>query len=244
MDWTARRWRVWLRNWSGRDQIVRSRPSLYSFRVSVSIRQHRMSTTSLERHSLAESSNPTLFLGPACSPLVGIEEQMSLVSQPFVGSSTYFNWLIYKAAQDAGVTVLLDGFDGDSVVSHGMEWLYHLSAEGEWTDVAREIVALSARTEVPTIVYVDNIVQPQLHRLSQAHRYGSLLKGVWELGRVTQRSSLRLLIQSFQRPKGERGCRFTGRTLDMLNPDFRTRIDESTHWTRDSDPEQPGGPPR
>jgi asparagine synthase (glutamine-hydrolysing) len=50
---------------------------------------------------------------------------------------------MYEAAQAQGVRVLLDGFDGDSTVSHGFEWLAELGQTFRWARMWKEVRLLS-----------------------------------------------------------------------------------------------------
>ena len=49
------------------------------------------------------------------------------------------NWALYGAAQQQGVRVLLDGFDGDTTVSHGIGYLSELARAGRWLTLVTEV---------------------------------------------------------------------------------------------------------
>ncbi|HLK51573.1 MAG TPA: lasso peptide isopeptide bond-forming cyclase [Bryobacteraceae bacterium] len=55
----------------------------------------------------------------------------------------YLHWAMYGAARDRGVRVFLDGFDGDSTVSHGFERLTELAQTLRWREAWREARLLS-----------------------------------------------------------------------------------------------------
>jgi asparagine synthase (glutamine-hydrolysing) len=54
----------------------------------------------------------------------------------------FMHWGLYKIAQAQGVRVLLDGFDGDSTVSHGLARLTELAREGRWAALCLRMNAL------------------------------------------------------------------------------------------------------
>ncbi len=55
----------------------------------------------------------------------------------------YLHWAMYEAAHASGVRVFLDGFDGDSTVSHGFERLTELAQTLRWRTLWREANLLS-----------------------------------------------------------------------------------------------------
>jgi asparagine synthase (glutamine-hydrolysing) len=55
----------------------------------------------------------------------------------------YLHWAMYDAAKAQGVRVFLDGFDGDSAVSHGFERLTELAQTLRWRTLWRETTMLS-----------------------------------------------------------------------------------------------------
>jgi asparagine synthase (glutamine-hydrolysing) len=55
----------------------------------------------------------------------------------------YLHWAMYDSAKQNGVRVFLDGFDGDSAVSHGFERLTELGQTLRWRTLWSEITALS-----------------------------------------------------------------------------------------------------
>jgi asparagine synthase (glutamine-hydrolysing) len=57
----------------------------------------------------------------------------------------YMDEAIFRAARREGVGVILSGFDGDSAVSHGFEYLSELARTGHWHTLLREATA-TART--------------------------------------------------------------------------------------------------
>jgi asparagine synthase (glutamine-hydrolysing) len=61
------------------------------------------------------------------SPLENFEKMLWYRDQPLLVPNTFMTWSIYREAGENGVRVLLDGFDGDIIVSHGTGYLTELA---------------------------------------------------------------------------------------------------------------------
>jgi asparagine synthase (glutamine-hydrolysing) len=79
------------------------------------------------------------------NPLLDMERIFWHEDEPFHAPNLYVYWALAKAAREQGVRILLDGFDGDSIVSHGFEFLTELGRSGRWGKMASEIYWLSRR---------------------------------------------------------------------------------------------------
>lgn len=77
------------------------------------------------------------------SPLGSVDSLLRHVGQPFFGPNLYMHWELYRAARAAGVDVLLDGIDGDSTVSHGLEHLGDLFRQGKLVSLWRQAAQIS-----------------------------------------------------------------------------------------------------
>jgi asparagine synthase (glutamine-hydrolysing) len=70
-----------------------------------------------------------------------LEEQ----DEPPYAPNLFLHSGLYCAAREAGVGVLLDGFDGDITVSHGIAFLCELAQTGRWIQLTREVDGLARR---------------------------------------------------------------------------------------------------
>lgn len=84
---------------------------------------------------------PSFVAGDGRGPLDGLE--MMLEDEPFYTPNLFLHWAMYNAARSRGIGILLDGFDGDIVVSHGLPALAEHLRGGRWGRLARESAALS-----------------------------------------------------------------------------------------------------
>ena len=82
---------------------------------------------------------PHTFQTDHASPLLDVDAMMWHLDEVQGSGNIYANWSLYGSARDAGVRVLLDGFDGDSTVSHGRGYLDELARAGRWIKLASEV---------------------------------------------------------------------------------------------------------
>ena len=82
---------------------------------------------------------PYYFYGDKASPLVDIEKSLWHQDEPIFACNLYINWKTYEQANQSGVRIVLDGFDGDNTVSHGFGYLKELAAAKRWLKLIVEI---------------------------------------------------------------------------------------------------------
>jgi asparagine synthase (glutamine-hydrolysing) len=91
--------------------------------------------------------DPTFVNCDDQNPWKDIDELIDCADHPVGFPNMYMHWEIYKAASNTGVKVLLDGFDGDTAVSHGYEMFADLARRGRWLRLFRE--ARAVRQQMP-----------------------------------------------------------------------------------------------
>ncbi len=77
------------------------------------------------------------------SPLSDIDRVLWYQDEPFTAPNMYALWAINGTARDLGLRVMLDGLDGDIVVSHGLAHLAELARRGRWLALATAVRRLS-----------------------------------------------------------------------------------------------------
>ena len=84
--------------------------------------------------------NPHYVHGDERTPLSDIEKILWHQDEVFFAPGLpIMSWGLYDATKKEGVRVLLDGHDGDGVVSHGYGYLHELARQGRWLALAIEI---------------------------------------------------------------------------------------------------------
>lgn len=88
---------------------------------------------------------PHNVAGDAIGPLANVEEVYELLDDGLIAGNQHLVWALLRAAGAAGTRVVLDGIDGDNVVSHGLLYLDELAEARDWEALRREIGALVQR---------------------------------------------------------------------------------------------------
>ena len=94
---------------------------------------------------------PHFLEADALDPIADIDRVNRLIGGANWGGNLYLNWMLYGIAADAGARVVLDGFDGDTTVSHGRGLLSELAKTGRWLELGRTSVAFSRRAGRPVV---------------------------------------------------------------------------------------------
>ncbi len=105
------------------------------------------------------------------SPFFDGERMARHMEDAFRVPNLYLHWALYGAAQEQGVRVFLDGIDGDSAVSHGLERLSALARQERWALLRDEIDALARRGVSSRAFYLWRQVFPQLTALARRGRW-------------------------------------------------------------------------
>ncbi len=69
--------------------------------------------------------------------------------QPVEGGNARIPWRLYEEASRRGARVVLDGFDGDSTVSHGTGYWFELAHAGRWIKLLSEVKQYSDMRGLP-----------------------------------------------------------------------------------------------
>ncbi|MGE3164270.1 MAG: asparagine synthase-related protein [Planctomycetota bacterium] len=99
------------------------------------------------------------------SPLGAIDEMFTHIDEPFHVPNLFVYWALARKAQGLGLDALLDGVDGDTTVSHGLEYLAEMFARRRWVSLLRATRALARRLGGSTASYLWRFaVRPNLVR--------------------------------------------------------------------------------
>jgi asparagine synthase (glutamine-hydrolysing) len=77
------------------------------------------------------------------SPLSDFDKVLWHGDEVYWGPNLYMHRGLYRAAEQRGVRVFLDGLDGDTTVSHGLAFLTELAWTGRWRKLVSEARGLS-----------------------------------------------------------------------------------------------------
>lgn len=90
--------------------------------------------------------------------------------EAYYAPNLFLHWELYRAAKQQNVRVLLDGFDGDTTVSHGIAYLAELTRSGNLVYLIPEVMGLARNFERSPWQMLwrhglEPIVHPRLRRL-------------------------------------------------------------------------------
>jgi asparagine synthase (glutamine-hydrolysing) len=173
--------------------------------------------------------------GDVLGALTEWKDLFTAVDDGLIGNA-YFNWIINRAAQESGVRILMSGFDGDTVVGHGLNYLTESAQALQWQTVIQEATLFIQRYERPEAT-VDGLVRlhtiPALKKLAQSGRWLSFAQAVNQLSAVVKISRKRLWyeygfkemggIRQFRRWRSQRHPHLS-QSFPYINPDFLERL--------------------
>lgn len=93
--------------------------------------------------------DPEFIRGDLADPFTELRRLQSAQHDLLCLPNLHLHDAVYAAAAVRGVHVLLDGFDGDSAISHGLSWLSELAGGGRWARAVGESLALAWRSRAP-----------------------------------------------------------------------------------------------
>ena len=105
------------------------------------------------------------------SPLADVERVLWHQDEALIGPNHVLPWELNRAAQQAGVRVVLDGFDGDTTVSHGAGRFAELARAGEWDAFALEADAVARHFPVSPLGLLQTYGLPCLEELARGQRW-------------------------------------------------------------------------
>jgi asparagine synthase (glutamine-hydrolysing) len=128
------------------------------------------------------------------SPLAYLDEALWYEDGPSYIHNDVMNRDMVRAASETGVRVLLDGQDGDTIVSHGWERLHELAFQGNWLAFSHESSALKETLGYPPRWVFRTYGGEALSELARTGRWGTWLSrsrgasaasgiGLWRLFR-------------------------------------------------------------
>ncbi len=97
------------------------------------------------------------------SPLADVERMLRSQDEPFFAPNLFIHEGLYRIAREQGIGGMLDGFDGDTVVSHGVAFLSDLARSGQWWQLWREVQGLSRNFDLsPTRLLWNRGIKPMV----------------------------------------------------------------------------------
>lgn len=119
---------------------------------------------------------PHIVYGDRLSPLRDARQILWHLDEPYSAPNLYLHWGIFEAAAATGVRVLLDGFDGDTAVSHGFTRLTSLARGEQWSALKAEIAEFSRNHHKSADLVARQFVAPYLAELARCGQITTWLR--------------------------------------------------------------------
>jgi asparagine synthase (glutamine-hydrolysing) len=87
---------------------------------------------------------PSYLAADRCNPFQVPPELARTQVEVHIAPNLFLNWGLYGMAQQRRVRVMLDGFDGDTTISHGAAYLSELARTFHWIKLGRLAPAMAA----------------------------------------------------------------------------------------------------
>jgi asparagine synthase (glutamine-hydrolysing) len=168
-------------------------------------------------------------------PLADLERVLRHQDEPFLGPNHFLPWGLNRAAQQAGVRIVLDGFDGDTTVSHGAVYLSELARQGRWETFAKEAHAVSQHFEVSPLRLLHHYGLTYLEELANKYRWVAFAAAVQHIHKYFAASRWHLFLHHGLKPLipelrqlpwwAMYGCSKSVNSIDpIINPGFARRV--------------------
>ena len=133
-------------------------------------------------------------------PLSDVEQIWNYEDEPILGPSHHYPWRLNQAAHEANVRVVFDGFDGDTVVSHGLDRLHELAFQQKWPEFSEALEIASKNYKSPINHMLAYYGLPALRQLSKRGQWVAFAKAVNFIHHRFQYSRRSLLIRQGIKP--------------------------------------------
>ncbi|MEO8132468.1 MAG: lasso peptide isopeptide bond-forming cyclase [Betaproteobacteria bacterium] len=161
-------------------------------------------------------------------PLVDLDRVFWLHDEPAIGPNHFLPWQLNLAAKEAGVRIVLDGFDGDTTVSHGAVRFTELAYAGDWETFAMEANAVSRHFNVSPDSLLRAYGLKPLEQLAKRHRWIAFSMMINQLNKHFQVSRRDLVWQHGLKPLAPSRLSAAkdaaGRIGQVVNPDFAREV--------------------
>lgn len=77
--------------------------------------------------------------GDQATPFDDLDKILWFQDEPFYAPNIFLNWHAWQCVSKSGVRILLDGFLGDNVISHGVEYLNQLANQWQWPSLFKQL---------------------------------------------------------------------------------------------------------
>lgn len=181
---------------------------------------------------------PHYVHGDEFGPLSNLDKIFQYEDEALLGPSHFYPWNLNRTVKELGLRICLDGFDGDTTVSHGITRLTELARQGKWKTFIYEVQATSKNFNFSPYAVFRSHGLPYLKELAKQWRWIAFAKAVQQIHKhfgvsrklLILHHGLKPLIpqamwQRWQRQyKEEKSVSSVGLQTPLVNSNFAERI--------------------
>ena len=170
--------------------------------------------------------------GDRLTPLSDLKTLLAQLDEPFAAPNLYLHRGMYAAAQAHGARIFLDGFDGDSAMSHGFGRLESLARAGEWDGFEAEVRRYATNRGMAPSNVLPHFGLPQLAELAREGNWSAWTRAARELTRRFALSRRTIGVDYGLRPLLPASLSARWRALrgrgerTLLRPELARRVNE------------------
>jgi len=169
------------------------------------------------------------------SPLADLDRVFWHEDEVFYAPNLFMHWACCRAAHQQGVRIFLDGFDGDTIVSHGIAYLTELARREQWHAFAIEANGYSQHFKFSPLHLLRHYGTPHLTELARGGQWLAFARQASCISKYFNVSSRNLFLSYGLKPLAPKAIRKIWRVLRgrlrptrsegaIINPDFAERI--------------------
>jgi asparagine synthase (glutamine-hydrolysing) len=133
--------------------------------------------------------------GDEFGPLSNLDEIFQYEDEALLGPSHFYPWNLNRTVKELGLRICLDGFDGDTTVSHGIMRLTELARQGDWELFILETKAVAQKFNIPPYTLFRGHGLPYLKDLAKRWRWIAFVKAVQQIHKHFGGSRKKLILQ-------------------------------------------------
>ncbi|HJU89313.1 MAG TPA: lasso peptide isopeptide bond-forming cyclase [Gemmatimonadaceae bacterium] len=134
------------------------------------------------------------------APLASLDAVLDYQDEPRLAANLYVSQALFGAARDARVPVILDGIDGDTVISHGIRRLAELARERRWSEFAAESAGVAKLRRRAPLVNVRHYALPAITSRARSGQWTAAASDVAQLARHASLSPWTLAREALLEP--------------------------------------------
>ena len=146
-------------------------------------------------HSVIEQGAivPHFIHADEVGPLSYWQEMYKYFDESLIGNG-YLIWGLNKSTEEAGVRVVLNGFDGDTTVSHGFMRLTELALQNDWQEMVNQASSFADRNDIPVEHLLKAHALKPLKRLAQKKQWLAFWQAVLIISQPINISPYRICL--------------------------------------------------